>query len=115
MMKTSLFYKDEFERRWEYESYYYKNVYPIVMPDLSFDITKFTYAFGYGKFSAGMIDIAKGKKKFGVLGQHEKNALTTSFYGASDNWNYSNTTGYHHLAITFLPVADGDTTEIANN
>lgn len=70
------------------------------MPDLSNDITEFTYAFGYGKLSAGMLDVAMGTKKFGVLGQYSKiigNNLYGDFsleeFGASDNWNYSNTTG----------------------
>jgi hypothetical protein len=49
------------------------------MPDLSFDITEFTYSFGYGSLSAGMLDIALGRKKFGVLGQHEQSANTYSF------------------------------------
>ena len=80
------------------------------MPDLSFDIKEYTYAFGYGKLSAGMLDVAMGTKLFGVLGQHPsisgtvKNGVYNN--GATDNWNYSNTTGDHHMSITFLPVTD---------
>ena len=83
----------------------FNNVYPITIHDLSFDITSLTYDFGYGKLSAGHIDPAKGKKQFGVLGQDA--AISTGTYkGASDNWNYSNTTGLHHFSVTFLPVTD---------
>ena len=79
------------------------------MPDLSFDITEYTYDFGYGKLSAGMIDVAKGAKKFGVLGQHPKTTVSNEEGGAWDNWNFSNSTGTHHFAITFLPVTDDAT------
>ena len=35
---------------------------------LSVDITQLSYNFGYGKLSAGHLDISKGKKSFGTLG-----------------------------------------------
>jgi hypothetical protein len=53
-----------------------------------------------------MLDIDKGSKKFGVLGQHVKGTDSSGSNGARDNWNYSNTTGQYHIAITFLPVTD---------
>lgn len=81
------------------------------MNELSFDITQLTYDFGYGKLSAGHLDVAKGKKRFGVLGQHARvDANLGNYKGASDNWNYSNSTGLHHFSITFLPVVDKTTT-----
>ena len=77
MMKTSLFYGNPYEFRSYYsETGYFTDQYAIGVPDLSSEITDLTYAFGYGKLSAGMLDIAKGTKKFGVLGQHEEGAAT---------------------------------------
>jgi hypothetical protein len=105
MMKTSLFFGNPYGLS-SYYDYSYDEVYPIGMPDLSFDLTELTYEFGYGKLSAGMLDVAMGTKKFGVLGQFDGTDVSTYNYGAFDNWNYSNSTGDHHIAITFLPVTD---------
>jgi hypothetical protein len=80
------------------------------MPDLTFDITELTYTFGYGKHSAGMLDVALGTKKFGVLGQHANGVDSSSYRGVNDNWNYANLTGSFHIAITYLPVTDETTT-----
>ena len=51
---------------------YYSNVkdspWPVKDVPLSTDITQLSYEAGYGKLTAGHLDISKGSKKFGTLG-----------------------------------------------
>ena len=42
--------------------------WPVNDVPLSTDITQLSYEFGYGKLSAGHLDISKGSKNFGTLG-----------------------------------------------
>lgn len=72
---------------------------------MSFDLTSLSYAFGFGRLSAGHYDAGKnGWKYFGMIGHNIDQTYTQT--GFFDNWNYSNTTGLLHSAFTFVAVVD---------
>jgi hypothetical protein len=81
---------------------------------------KFTAAFGYGSYSAGHLDLTKGAKSFGTLGQDETPQLasyysTSTKQGVYADWNgfSSNSANPKFLYITFLADAASTGSETA--
>lgn len=82
--------------------------------EFQYDLKEFTYEFGYGKLSAGMLDLKKGKKSFGTLGQSSEYDFDSSPTGVIDNWNQQIGEYQIRVAVTFLPVVDHTDTSVKN-
>lgn len=80
----------------------------------------FEPAFGYGTYSAGHLDLTKGAKSFGTLGQDDTPQLST-YYGTSESDTFGISEGWHehsfsrnnYMHITFLADAAHSGSETA--
>lgn len=90
--------------------------------EFPYDLSDFTYTHGYGKLTAGHLDIAKGAKSFGTFGQLNykdwsvpKYPKTPKRLGIVDNWSSpcaaTNCTAenYSRLSVSIMADTTGTT------
>ena len=77
-------------------------------------------AFGYGTYSAGHLDLTKGAKSFGTLGQDDTSQLSSYYgtsesdtFGISEGWYEQSFSRHNYMQITFLADAAHSGSETA--